>query len=178
MENEEALEEALIDNIQFQFSISKQLLDYHLQSLSQEEYMYKSPKNGLFIEEYNGKLYADFPQTESYDLGTPSIAWTLWHITYWWKMVFDYSFGKGVLKKEDVEVFSTVENVKECIHSLCKDWEIKLNELKKDEYLSKELTKFPFNNEVEFHKLASWLNLELMKNASEIGYGRFDYAKS
>lgn len=41
---------------------------------------------------------------------------------------------------------------------------------------SKYYSKFPFNNEVEFHKLASWLNLELMKNASEIGYVRFEYA--
>jgi hypothetical protein len=27
-----------------------------------------------------------------------------------------------------------------------------------------------------FRELAGWLNLELMKNAAEIGYGRFLYA--
>ncbi|WP_202912718.1 hypothetical protein [Tetragenococcus halophilus] len=35
--------QALIDNIKFQFDISKKLLEYHLDSLSQDEYLWRSP---------------------------------------------------------------------------------------------------------------------------------------
>lgn len=170
-------QEMLVDNIQFQFSISKQMLSYHLDTLDQEEYMFKSEKNGLCIQEKDGTFYADFPETESYSMGTPTVAWTLWHICYWWELVFNNAFGDGTFKKEDIIVYNDVSKVRNKIYSLCEEWEIKLNQLQLEDYQDKKYTKFPFNNEVEFHKLASWLNLELMKNASEIGYARFDYAK-
>lgn len=51
----------LIDNIKFQFGISKQLLDYHLSTLSQEEYLWRSPNCRLYIQEIDGKWYANFP---------------------------------------------------------------------------------------------------------------------
>jgi hypothetical protein len=91
-------------------------------------------------------------------------------------MVFDYSFGKGNLTKDGIRVTADVEEIKVHIYSLADKWGKKLSHLTDDEFNSKQFSKFPFNNEVEFHKLASWLNLELMKNAAEIGYARFDYA--
>ncbi|WP_066186591.1 DinB family protein [Gracilibacillus timonensis] len=169
---------ALRDNIKFQFSISRQLLEYHLSSLSQDEYMWRSPNSGLYIQEVDGNWYADLPESEAYDIGTPSIAWTLWHITFWWEMVFNHSFGDGTLTKEDINVNRNVESVKSTINSLIERWEKTLSNVTEEDLNSKHYSKFPFNNEVEFHKLASWLNLELMKNASEIGYVRFEYASS
>jgi len=44
-----------------------------------------------------------------------------------------------------------------------------------EEFLSSERTRWPFV-ERPFHELAAWLNVELMKNAAEIGYCRFLYA--
>lgn len=168
----------LIDNIKFQFGISKQLLDYHLSTLNQEEYLWRSPNCGLYIQEIDGKWYANFPENETYDIGTPSIAWILWHITFWWEMVLNHSFGDGTLTKEQINVYKDVEAVKLNIYSLVERWEKILNRLTEEELYSKRYSKFPFNNEVEFHKVASWLNLELMKNASEIGYVRFEYASN
>ncbi|WP_252313027.1 DinB family protein [Sinobaca sp. H24] len=168
--------DALKDNIQFQFSISRKLLEYHLSSLEQEEYMWQPSKSSLYIKETDGIWYAELPETESYEIGPPSIAWTLWHITFWWEMVFDHSFGSGNLTKEDIEVTADAAKIKKHLHNLADRWEEKLSQLTEEEWTSSQLSAFPFNKEVEFHKLASWLNLELMKNASEIGYARFDYA--
>ncbi|WP_227995138.1 DinB family protein [Oceanobacillus sp. CFH 90083] len=167
---------ALLNNITFQFSISKQLLEYHLASLEQEEYRWCSPNAGLCLREAAGKWIADFPESEAYHIGTPSIAWLLWHITFWWEMVLDHAFGEGTLTKEEIKVHEDVELVKTAIHSLIAKWEEILANIKEEELYSKAYTAFPFNNEVEFHQLASWLNLELMKNAAEIGYVRFEYA--
>ncbi|WP_103091861.1 DinB family protein [Tetragenococcus halophilus] len=168
--------QALIDNIKFQFDISKKLLEYHLDSLSQDEYLWRSPNCGLYIQKINGNWYANFPEHENYELGTPSVAWTLWHITFWWEMVFNHSFGNGTLTKEDIDVYENVESVKASINSLIERWQEKLDSVTEEELYSKGYSKFPFDNTVEFHKLAAWLNLELMKNASEIGYVRFEYA--
>lgn len=169
---------ALIENITFQFSISRQLLEYHLSSLSQEEYMWRSQNSGLYIKEVDGKWYADLPETEEYEMGTPSIAWILWHITYWWEMVFNHSFGDGTLTNEAITVHSDIEVLKSTIYSLIEKWEKTLSNITEEDLYSKQYSQFPFNNEVEFHKLASWLNLELMKNSAEIGYTRFEYAAS
>ena len=169
---------ALIDNIKFQFDISKKLLEYHLASLSQDEYLWRSPNCGLYIQEIEGSWYANLPEHENYDLGTPSLAWTLWHITFWWEMVFNHAFGDGTLTKEDINIYENVESVKAKIDSLIERWQEKLDSVTEEELYSTRYSKFPFNNEVAFHKLASWLNLELMKNASEIGYVRFAYASS
>lgn len=91
-------------------------------------------------------------------------------------MVLDYSFGEGKLTQENIKVHPDVESVKTAIRSLIAKWEDILDNLKEEELYSKAYTAFPFNNEVAFHQLASWLNLELMKNAAEIGYVRFEYA--
>ncbi|GAB2566306.1 DinB family protein [Gracilibacillus alcaliphilus] len=169
---------ALLENITFQFSISKQLLEYHLTSLEQEEYSWRSPNAGLYIQEEGGKWFAKLPESEAYEIGTPSIAWTLWHITFWWEMVLDHSFGEGTLTQEDIKVHEQVESVKTAIHTLIEKWEQILAGVTEEELYSKAYSKFPFNNEVAFHQLASWLNLELMKNAAEIGYARFEYAST
>ncbi|KAB2493424.1 DinB family protein [Priestia endophytica] len=165
----------LRENIKFQFSISKQLLEYHLTSLGSEEYLWRPYKNGLHIHNQNGIWYADWPESEDYDIGTASIAWTMWHISYWWEMVFDYAFGKGTLQRQDIVCYGDVESTKEKLVSLITKWEKVLTDLPDNDFLSTKYSKWPLAD-VEFHKMASWLNLELMKNASEIGYCRFHFA--
>lgn len=169
--------DALKDNIQFKFSISRQLLDYHLSSLGQKEYMWQPLKSSLFIKEADGVWYTEMPETESYEIEVLQVLrGTLWQITFWWEMVFDHSFGSGDLTKEDVEVTADAAKIKKHLHNLADRWEKELSQLTEEEWTSSQLSVFPFNKEVEFHKLVSWLNLELMKNAYEIGYARFDYA--
>ncbi|OLO25266.1 hypothetical protein BTR23_25095 [Alkalihalophilus pseudofirmus] len=167
----------LRDNLKFQFDISRQLLEYHLSSLQQREYTWRPSINGLHIHNKEGTWYADWPETEDYEMGAASIAWTMWHIIYWWEMVFDYSFGNGTLQRQDIRCDSDVETAKEKIKSLTDRWEKTFTELSDEDLLATKYTKWPFTD-LPFHKLCSWLNLELMKNASEIGYCRFHYAST
>lgn len=165
----------LRDSIMFQFDISRQMLEYHLTSLDNQEYLWRASSKGLHIYEAEGKWYADWPESEDYEMGTSSIAWTIWHIMYWWEMVFDHSFGKGTLNRQDTMCYKDVEAAKQKLKSLADEWEKTLTEISDEDFLSTDYTKWPFTD-VEFHKLASWLNLELMKNAAEIGYSRFHFA--
>jgi hypothetical protein len=117
----------------------------------------------------------DWPETESYDIGPASIAWIMWHIIYWWSTALDYNFGDGILKNEDIPWPESVENAKATISLLHDKWVSKLNALSDAEYQSEQYAKWPLSDR-SFADIALWLNAELMKNASEIGYGRFLYA--
>lgn len=163
------------DALKFQFDIAWQLLEYHLNGLEDEESLWKPSEKGLHVTEEDGIWRADWPDTESYDIGPSSIAWLTWHITYWWSMVFDYSFGNGSLTREDVHWPGSMAAVRERIGRLRDDWTAVLETMPDEELLSGGKTKWPFDGR-PFCELAAWLNLELMKNAAEIGCGRFLYA--
>lgn len=159
----------------FQFDISWQLLEFHLNGLGDEECLWKPCSKGLHVINKQGIWSTDWPETESYDIGPASIAWLTWHITFWWSMVFDYSFGKGTLEREDIQWSGSTIAVKEKIIKLRDEWKTILTTISDEEFLSCKRTKWPFEDK-PFYELAAWLNLELMKNAAEIGYCRFLYA--
>jgi hypothetical protein len=162
------------NTLNFQFQISCQLLEFHLTDLKNEEYLWRPTLNGLHVSHESGVWRVDWPESEAYDLGPASIAWLTWHITFWWSMVLDHSFGKRTLTRKDVSCLGNIKETRERIDHLRAEWETALAELSDDELLSNERTRWPFMDK-PFHMLVAWLNLELMKNASEIGYCRFVY---
>lgn len=161
--------------LKFQFDISWQLLEYHINEIDNEECLWRPREKGLHIHNEDGIWYADWPDSESYDIGPASIAWLTWHITFWWSMVLDYSIGNGTLTREEVQWPGNITAVREKINNLRDEWNTLLGEISADKLLSCKRTRWPFEDK-PFYELAAWLNLELMKNASEIGYCRFLYA--
>lgn len=129
----------------------------------------------MHIHNEDGKWRADWPDSESYDIGPANIAWLTWHIIFWWSMVLDYSSGDGTLAHEEIQWPGSITAVREKINHLRDSWKTLLEELSDDELFSCKRTHWPFTDK-PFYELAGWLNLELMKNASEIGYCRFLYA--
>jgi hypothetical protein len=55
------------------------------------------------------------------------------------------------------------------------DWRRMLAAATDDDLQSRERTRWPFTYRT-FADLAAWVNIELMKNAAELGYARFLYA--
>ena len=92
-------------------------------------------------------------------------------------MVFDSSFGEGILTREEVNWPGDMEDVRRTMNKYHEDWRAILVTISEEEFISKNRTKWPFDNR-SFYELAAWLNLELMKNASEIGMVRFLYGAS
>lgn len=147
----------------------------HLAGLEDEEYFWRPADKGLHIHNESGTWRADWPESEEYDIGPPSIAWLTWHITFWWSMAYNYTFVDGTLAREQVGCPKSAEEAKETISRLHDEWTMAAASLSDDELLTSERTRWPFEDR-PFHELAAWLNLELMKNAAEIGYCRFLYA--
>ncbi|MCR8842491.1 DinB family protein [Paenibacillus sp. SC116] len=161
--------------LQFQYDISCQLLDIHLTDLTDDEYSWRPAPKGLHMTYDSGIWRADWPDSESYEIGPPSIAWLTWHITYWWSMVLDHSFGDGTLQHESVPCYGSASEAIDRIYLIKNKWETAVAQLSPHELHERTRTNWPFRDK-SFYELLAWLNLELMKNAAEIGYCRFLYA--
>lgn len=159
-----------------QLDIAWRLLQLHLEDLGDAECLWRPTPGGLHVAERDGVWRADWPETESYAMGPPSIAWLTWHIGFWWSSVLDHSFGDGALRREDITWPGTAEGVRAWLAGLHGEWVASLRSLEDDAFGSSERTRWPFTDR-PFGDVVAWLNLELMKNAAEIGYGRFLYAK-
>ncbi|WP_419823054.1 DinB family protein [Anoxybacterium hadale] len=164
--------QVLVDTLLFQFDIACQMLDFHLHDLDNGTCLWRPGGRGLHVTENQGVWSADWPENEEYGMGASSIAWITWHILFWWSMVFDYSFGSGTLTKEAVTWPGSAQAVKGEIELMEDKWRSLLTTLTDEELKDSSRTKWPFENR-PFYELAAWLNLELMKNAAEIGYCRF-----
>ncbi|WP_051217670.1 DinB family protein [Paenibacillus assamensis] len=158
--------------LQFQYQISCQLLDLHLNGLGEDEYSWRPAEQGLHITFDSGVWRADWPDSESYEIGPPSIAWLSWHIIYWLSMVYNHSFGDRTLQRESVPCFGSAREAIAHIYQLKNNWEAAVAELSPQELHKHTRTNWPFSNK-SFYELLAWLNLELMKNAAEIGSCRF-----
>jgi hypothetical protein len=152
------------------------LTSFHLDGLATEECLWRPADKGLHVRQLpDGRWRADWPEHEGYDLGPPSIAWVTWHLGFWWSMVLDHSFGDGTLSREDVMWPGTADGVREWIGRLQGQWRAALERLTDDDLRSAERTRWPLQGR-PFGDVVAWANVELTKNASEIGYARFLYA--
>jgi len=163
------------ESILFQLDMCWQLYLYHTDNLWEEEAYWSINPAGLQVRKKDDEWHIDWPDSESYEIGPASIAWIMWHIIYWWSTALDWNFGEATLKKEDITWPGSVEKAKAAIESLHDKWISKLNDLPDEDFQLKHYAKWPFEDR-SFADIALWLNGELMKNAAEIGYGRFLYA--
>lgn len=159
-----------------QLNISWQLLSYHLNDLSIEECLWQPAKKGIYLTQNEaGQWIGGFPESEGYDAGPTNIAWITWHIEFWWAMTLNHSFGDATLAVNDIQWQESLTDIKSRFEELKNNWVDKLANLTDDDWQSTRLSKWPIAD-CPFSDIAAWLNVELMKNAAEIGYIRFLYA--
>ena len=158
-----------------QLNIAWQLFEYHCNELEDTEAMWCGTPKGLRIRKTENTWTADWPETEAYTIGPPSIAWTMWHILYWWRTAITASKEKHIPEKEEIKwpgsVAAAVCEIRDCHDA----WVSFLKSLDENELRSGELCRWPFEGK-SMYSLALWVNMEFMKNAAEIGAGRFLYA--
>lgn len=159
-----------------QFETAWKLAEFHLGGLTTEESLWLPGHAGPHVHQgADGRWRVDWPEHEGYDLGPPSIAWLTWHVDFWWSMVLDHAFGQGALTREDVQWPGSAEAVRERIERHAAEWRVALERLAPEELQSDERTRWPFASR-PFGDVVAWVNIELTKNAAEIGYARFLYA--
>jgi hypothetical protein len=161
-----------------QFETAWKLASYHLDGLTTKECLWRPAPEGLHVHQVpDGRWRADWPDREGYDIGPPSIAWLTWHIGFWWSTVLDRSFGEGTLSRESVMWPGAADGVRAWLGGLQEQWRKVLEQTRDDDLRSMQRTRWPFQGR-PFGDVIAWVNVELTKNAAEIGYARFLYAVS
>lgn len=161
------------ETLRRQLATAWKLTRFHLEGLTTEDCLWRPAKTGLHVRlGDDGTWRADWPESEGYEIGPPSIAWITWHIGYWWSMALDHSFGEGTLAREQVTWPGDAQGVIRWIDDLHRRWVETLAQLPDSVFESTERTRWPFVNR-PFADVAAWVNIELTKNAAEIGYARF-----
>ena len=159
-----------------QFDTAWSLTQFHLDGLATEECLWRPARQGLHVRQLpDGSWRADWPDHERYDLGPPSIAWLTWQMCFWWSMVLDHSFGEQALARASVIWPGSADEVRAWLDRLRMEWRQVLERVTDDELRSAERTRWPFQDR-PFGDVIAWVNVELTKNAAEIGYARFLYA--
>lgn len=161
-----------------QFETAWKLATFHLDGLATEECLWRPAPKGPHVHQVpDGQWRADWPEHERYDLGPPSIAWLTWHVGFWWSMVLNHSFGDGTLSRELVIWPGSAGDVREWLGRLQGEWQAALARMSDDDVRSTRRTRWPFRDR-PFGDVIAWVNVELTKNAAEIGYVRFLHAVS
>jgi hypothetical protein len=161
-----------------QLDTAWKLASFHLDGLTTEECLWRPARAGPHVHRAaDGTWRADWPEQEGYDLGPPSIAWLSWHMGFWWSMVLDNAFGDGTISREDVTWPGDADGVREWLGRLHEEWRATVHRLGDDDLRSTERTRWPFRDR-PFGDIVAWVNVELTKNAAEIGYVRFLHAVS
>ena len=161
------------DYLTRQLDTAWRLTSYHLDGLTTRECLWRPAERGPHV--YlgpDGAWRADWPEHEGYHLGPPSIAWLTWHLGFWWSMALDHSFGAGELAREDVTWPGEADAVRQWIGGLHTRWRVALDDLTDADLRSTQRCRWPFRDR-PFGDVLAWANVELTKNAAEIGYARF-----
>jgi hypothetical protein len=159
-----------------QLDTAWKLTSFHLDGLTTEECLWRPAAQGLHIRKLGDwKWQADWPDRESYDLGPPSIAWVTWHMLFWWSMVLDHSFRNATLSRDSVTWPGDADAVRNALARLHSEWRAAIEKMSDDELRATGRTRWPFRDR-PFGDVIAWVNIELTKNASEIGYARFLHA--
>jgi len=154
------------------------LANHGLKDLTTDECLWRPCIRGPHVQQRrDGTWRADWPTYEGYDIGPPSIAWLTWHMGYWWSMVLDHSFGDATLSREHISWPGDAANVRTWLGDLQARWSRELTRIDNEEVARTERTRWPFR-ERPFADVVAWVNIELTKNAAEIGYARFLYASN
>lgn len=159
-----------------QLDTAWKLASFHLAGLTTAECLWRPAHAGPHVHRAaDGAWRADWPVDESYAAGPPSIAWLTWHIGFWWSMALDHAFGDGTLERHGVTWPGDAEAVRGWLGGLQQRWRAAVAGTSDDDLRSPERTRWPFRAR-PFGDVVAWVNVELAKNAAEIGYARFLHA--
>jgi len=158
-----------------QFGISWALTAHHLNGLSTDECLWRPAEPCLHVREVGtGQWVADWPEHEGYAIGPPSIAWTTWHMGFWWHKAIAHLVGEAGPSARDVPWPGSAQGVQQQLGALRTQWLELLSNASAADLQAVRAHGWPIPD-APLQTTAAWLNVELMKNAAEIGVIRFLY---
>jgi hypothetical protein len=156
--------------LRHQLHIAWSLTQFVLDGLTDDEcHWLPAPDAWTVRRGEDGTWHADWVEPEPDPPPAATIGWLTWHLDMWWSMVHDHSFGTATLRRESVawagDAAAAVARVRHCYE----EWSGAVAELRETDLDSPDRTCWPYRDGRPFGLVIGWANLELMKNAAEIG---------
>ncbi len=161
-----------------QFEIAWALAVHHLDGLTTAMGLWEPAAPCLHVRlREDGTWRPDRPESEDYAIGPPSIAWTTWHILSCWTTASAPLEDGAPVGMDDVPWPGDADRVRRAIHGLADRWRALVGAWDEDDLLCPRAGRWSIPD-ASPARIAARLNVELTKNAAEIGAMRFLHAVS
>ncbi|MFI6866568.1 DinB family protein [Nocardia sp. NPDC050406] len=152
-----------------QFDLVWSLLDYHLDRLVAEDFLWE-PADLIWTmrESEQGSWVPDWADSEPDPIPVPTIAWLSWHIGWWWSVTMDHLRQQPPRDRAAIH-WPGPDATVDWLRRLRTEWDGLLGGLTEADLEAP--IGFPWQDDptkATVHTIA-WVNAELMKNAAEIG---------
>lgn len=158
-----------LDALRWQFGLAWSLAEHWLPALTDEMCLWDPAPGAWTVRREGGEWVADWAEAEPDPAPTASIAWTAWHIAWWWSEALARAAGRPPPGRPGVRYPGSADGVRAQLHGLAREWRALLADLTTED-LARPST-FPWPDERPFAVTLAWVNAELMKNVAEIGLG-------
>lgn len=156
--------------LRWQFDLTWSLFEFHLERLNPDDFLWEPSSHCWTLRQGDtGDWVPDFAETEPDPIPVPTAGWVSWHLGWWWSVTIDHARGRAPRGREEIPWPGPGQETIDWLRGLRAEWVAVLDGLT-DADLD-EPAPFPWQNEPEMtvaHMLG-WVNVELAKNASEIG---------
>ncbi|SHN75674.1 DinB family protein [Cryptosporangium aurantiacum] len=153
-----------------QYDIAWALTEISLAGLGDEEcFWLPSPGAWTVRREPDGSWRADWAETEPDPPPLVSVGWLTWHVDMWWSTAHAHAVGRETTSPEQIVWAGTAAAAVARIERLHADWSAVLDQARDEDLAVAPASSWPFPGGQPFGDVLAWVNLELMKNAAEIG---------
>ncbi|MFC4010005.1 DinB family protein [Nonomuraea purpurea] len=171
-----------LERLRWQLDVSWSLLSLHLDQVTDEEALWEPASNCWNVRrKADGTWAADWAVPEPEPIPVLTVGWVMWHIGFWWGHAHTRCFGEpdavtvaldwseaASLTPWPGDVASAITWLNECRDR----WSGALESLSQEELNSTDRSRWFADGSLSLGHVLAWANIELMKNAAEIGIVR------
>lgn len=161
-----------------QFDLAWALADLHLSALSGADHLWEpGPLVWTVHEDSAGRWWPDFADVEPDPVPVPTIGWLTWHMIFWWSTALAHLEGRPPTPRAEIDWPGPTDAVRR-IRVLHERWSRLLGTLTDADLLAPATFPWGPDSGRTLADMVLWLNVELTKNAAEIGQLRLLRAAS
>ncbi|WP_280399668.1 DinB family protein [Nocardia carnea] len=158
------------DLLRWQFDLIWSLSQLHFEALTDDDSHWE-PAGVIWTVHRgpDGRWRPDFADTEPDPVPATTIAWLTWHIGWWWSSAIAHAEGRPIPERTEVFWPGDTAAALTWLNELREHWLRVLDGC--DDTELERATSYPWPAEagLTVAHLAAWVNVELLKNATEIG---------
>lgn len=150
-----------------QLALAWALLEYHLGQLREDDLFWEPAQPHWTVRPVGDTWVPDFAEVEPTPIPAPTIAWLTWHIGWWWSTALAHLVEGVVPRRDQVAWPGDAASTISWLTGLHGSWSAALAAT--DRLAQDTAYPWPAGSGLRVADMCAWVNVELTKNAAEIG---------